>query len=794
MATSDDELQTATTSGEIAWGGWSLALLGELARRSADSDQFRQILDDLDCGVLLFDAELRAEYLNAWARRLCGYAASELLGSLALGRLIPAVPAPGAVLTDHLEAALLAPAAGLTLAVEAVGDAGQGRWLRWTSRPRSSPDGTVAGLLTIVTDETARHQAEQQRDRLASRLAAARQQADRLGAELAHAEERYRGLVDHNPNPIAVAQDGRLVYANPAAARLLGAASPQELVGHPLRATISVEHRGLVQARLDRAASGELNPPQVIPLVGLDGQTRLAESQSLQVHHDGRPAVLIVGRDLSSAEHAAQALSDSETRFRALAEATSEGIVVLAAGRVVDLNDQFAALVGRARDELLDLPADALLPADEVGQLGLPPGVRERGLREMRLRGPGEREVRVEVRSRAMPWRGQDATICTFHDLTARHRAEWQLREAAKLSAIGQLSAWAAHHYNNLLTVIEGYTEFLLQDLPADDPRYHDLAEVQGAASRATALTRQLLAIGRGQPPRPTAVAVNDAVREQTALELALTRVPPQVSYELSPCIGELQVDRHHLAQVLQQLVRNACQAMPDGGLLRVATAIVEFDEANSPFPSAPFGRYFRLLVADTGCGMDDAVRERIFEPFFSTREVGSGLGLGLALVFSLVDQSGGWIDCRSAPGRGASFEVYLPIGRSAEPVVPGTVAAGAVALVVEDEPGVRRLVARALRELGFEVRQAANPGAGRELAAEAGPLAVLVTDLMLPGERGDQLAADLAAAQHGLPVVFISGYSDVDPQPPAGSPCTFLRKPFNPLELATAVREVATV
>jgi len=388
----------------------------------------------------------------------------------------------------------------------------------------------------------------------------------------------------------------------------------------------------------------------------------------------------------------------------------------------------------------------------------------------------------------------------TQRDVTEQRHLEEQFRQSQKMEAVGQLAGGIAHDFNNLLTAILGNTQLLLRELPPGDSKRGDVEEIRKASERAASLTRQLLAYSRRQMLQPEVLDLNVVVAEMDKMlrrligeHIALVAVP-------TPDLGRVRADPNQIEQVIVNLAVNARDAMPDGGKLTIETANVDLDEtfAQAHLGSVP-GSYAMLAVTDTGAGMDASVRAHLFEPFFTTKEVGKGTGLGLATVYGIVKQSGGYISVYSEPGRGTSFKIYLPRIETPAATPPGPQKGGAArgsetVLVVEDEPAVLTLSRRALEAQGYVVLAASDAAAAlRVVERHGGTIHLLLTDVVMPGLSGRELADRLVAQRPGIRVLYMSGYpGDAVVQHgtlPSGS--AFLQKPFSPDGLARKVRDV---
>ncbi|HEY5460961.1 MAG TPA: ATP-binding protein [Deferrimonas sp.] len=387
----------------------------------------------------------------------------------------------------------------------------------------------------------------------------------------------------------------------------------------------------------------------------------------------------------------------------------------------------------------------------------------------------------------------------------ALRQSEVQLRQSQKMETVGRLAGGIAHDFNNLLTVINGYSDVLLRRLRKADPSRREIGEIQKAGERAAALTHQLLAFSRKQILEAKSINLNEIVSGMSVMVRRLIGENIKLAATLDPDLRTILADPGQIEQVVLNLAVNARDAMPSGGTITISTANVDLaaPEDRDGY-ILPAGRYARLEVADTGCGMDEETKVRMFEPFFTTKERGKGTGLGLASVYGIVKQSGGHIRARSAPGRGTSFDVYLPVRKEGPEASKEKAANAAIAhrtggrgeniLLVEDEEMVRKLMLEGLRRDGYSVLAAGNAKEAISLLErDARPIDLLLTDLMMPGANGMELARHLMLSHPAMKVLLISGYTEeeIGKFVRKESGTAFLQKPITPSVLSRKVREV---
>jgi two-component system, cell cycle sensor histidine kinase and response regulator CckA len=393
--------------------------------------------------------------------------------------------------------------------------------------------------------------------------------------------------------------------------------------------------------------------------------------------------------------------------------------------------------------------------------------------------------------------------ICMSLDITDRKKLEEQFRQAQKMEAVGRLAGGIAHDFNNLLMVIQGYADLLAERLPAGESLHRNAEQIQAAAQRAAGLTHQLLAFSRKQILAPKVLNVNSVVSEMEKMLRRVIGEDIELQTSSTPDLWLVKADRGQIEQVIMNLAVNARDAMPNGGRLTIETANVEFDSSTArPATAIAPGKYVMLAVTDNGIGMDEKTQAHIFEPFFTTKEKGKGTGLGLATVYGVVKQSGGYVWVYSEPGHGTAFKIYLPqiadeVSATGPDRVPNSrnlPKGSEVVLLVEDEAGVRELAREYLQMSNYTVLVAENGHTALELAAtHAGSIHLLMTDVVMPGIGGRELADRITKLRPEIKVLYMSGYTEqaVNQQGILGNDAVLLQKPFTIATLASKLREI---
>jgi two-component system, cell cycle sensor histidine kinase and response regulator CckA len=494
----------------------------------------------------------------------------------------------------------------------------------------------------------------------------------------------------------------------------------------------------------------------------------------------------------------------------ALLESASQAIVgVERSGAIVLANRRAEEIFGYKREELIGQRIELLLPQSRRGHhvhqrddYFSHPRIRPMGSGiDLAARRKDGGEFPVEVSLSYVEAEGGVYAIAFVSDISQRKHLEEQLLHAQKMEAVGRLAGGVAHDFNNMLTVISGYNRMILDELSPLDPLRGYAEEVLKAADRAGALTNQLLAFSRRQIMRPQVISVNSVLAQTEKMLNRLIGEDVDLVMQLAADAGNIKADPGHVEQAVVNLAVNARDAMPLGGRLTIETENVHLDEnyARTHMGVTP-GDFVLIAVSDTGHGMDAETRRRIFEPFFTTKEKGKGTGLGLATVYGMIKQTGGDIWVYSEPGQGTTFKLYFP--RVSEPAsdgadgesAPERRAGGETILVVEDEKAVRELTVRMLQQLGYVILTASSGQEALEICRNhAGFIDMLLTDVVMPGMSGRQLADQLLLQRPDTAVLFLSGYTEntVVHHGVLDAGVNFLPKPFSRENLAKKLREV---
>lgn len=655
------------------------------------------------------------------------------------------------------------------------------RWHFGLGRCERAAAGGIVRLFGIDLDVTERKRADQ---------------------ELRESEERYRKLVDVLPAAVFINAGGRINFCNPACVRLFGATEPAQILNKSPFELFHPDQHEIIRNRIkDIETLGRDQPGIELKASRLDGRALPVYSVATPIVSEGSPAILIALTDLSERERSTDLL-------RSVLDSVNDAILTIDEhGTVQSTNPATERLFGFCEREVVGKNVNALMPEPYRGEHnGYIANYLRTGLRK--VIGIGRE---LEGRRRDGSTFPLELTVTEFRldeqrhftgvvrDITSRKQLEAQLLQAQKMDAVGRLAGGVAHDFNNLLTVINGYSDIVLETLHSDDPQREFVAAIRDSGDRAARLTQQLLAFSRKAVIEPKILDLNELISESGRLlrrligeDIALAVLPHSAPVRIKADPGQLE-------QVVMNLAVNARDAMPTGGRLTIETRdiVIEENDSRSYLGVQP-GRYAMIRVADTGTGMSEEVRNKIFEPFFTTKGIGKGTGLGLAVVHGVVEQCGGHIRVESEVGVGTTFSLLFPlvIESTEEVAISGMRIASRgteTILFVEDEDAVRAIAKLALTMQGFTVLAASCGSEAMRIAEEhLGTIDLLVTDVVMPEMGGRQVAESVRTHRPGIKVLYMSGYTD-DAVFRHGVQLTdaFVQKPFTPFGLARKVRAV---
>ena len=632
---------------------------------------------------------------------------------------------------------------------------------------------------------------------------------------LQESEEKYLLLLNSAAEAIyGIDLEGDCTFCNPACLRLLGYGTPKDLLGKKMHDLMHhTRADGTPYPKQDceiyvAVREGRASHVTHEVLWRADGTSFQTEYWSYPMYKTGElVGAVVTFLDISDRKRAEQALRQSEEKYRELFENATYGIFRSQLdGALLDVNPALVAMLGYgSKEELLtrnlsrdlyDNPADRRSILDSYGPSGRVSGC------EVNWRRKDGKIIVVRISGGA--FRGQDGSFSHFEviveDITGRRSLEAQFRQAQKMEAVGLLAGGISHDYNNLLGVILGNADLLLETTPTG-AQQHYAEQIKKATRRAAELTRQLLAFSRKQVLYPVILDLNVVVRDIGKILQRLIGEDVQIVTDLETSLDSTRADRGQIEQILMNLATNARDAMPNGGKFTIRTRNAELgpdDVALHPY--AKLGRYVRLSVNDTGVGMTDAIRHRVFEPFFTTKAEGRGTGLGLATVYGIVKQSTGYIWVSSAPGAGATFDIYLPrVDEKAPPLIGGLEERSAyprgteTILLLEDEESLRQVTCECLTTNGYDVLQAGRGNHAIEVAEQyKGPIALIVSDVVLPDMSGPSVATKVQALHPEAKVLYVSGYAEVPvAQQLIAEGAILLQKPLSRGDLLSKVDEM---
>ena len=631
------------------------------------------------------------------------------------------------------------------------------RWIAHLCRPVYDEDGAYLGLRGNSRDVT---------------------DHKRMEDALLQSEERYRILVETSPDAILLHRNGVILYANGAALRLFGATSADQLVGRPVQSMIHPEFRALVGGRIEKAVSvaGQINPCREEKVLRLDGSAVDVEAIGAHLSYQGKPAVQVVLRDITDRKVAQRALKESEETLRNLMEMMPVGVVVIGGEGVVEyVNRCYVESFGYSHAELPNLDVwHSLAFPDPVYRGGLVAAL-DGALTEAKGYGTPVAPIEAKITCKDGALRhviinrhlASNRRIAIFTDITERQTVQNELLKAQKLESLGVLAGGIAHDFNNILTGILGNITLAQMFLDETHKSFKPLGFAEKASLRAAELATQLLTFAKGGTPVKKPVSLSPIIEESVSLALRGANVTCVIN--LPEGLHAVEADEGQMSQAFHNIIINAAQAMPGGGTLTVGAENVQLVAGNRQGLSE--GGYVRIRFCDQGCGMSEEIRHKIFDPYYTTKS--GGTGLGLASVHSIVRKHGGHIEVSSAVGTGTIFTFYLPsIGRAvASPesdqarLAQGGGARGEV-LVMDDDALIRNLATELLQHLGYRVTSCTN---GEDAVALHGaalisgtPFLTAIMDLTIPGGMGGREAAQqILASDPAARLIVSSGYSN---------------------------------
>ena len=744
--------------------------------------------DSVPDAVLIIDDQCRVQRANRAATEIFGMPFSTLIGRPCYEVLHGLAQAPPGCPHERLSLT------GEPLRQD-FEEARLGKTFDVTNTPLRSADGTFRGCIHVFRDISARNRAEQ---------------------ALRHSEEQLRLILHSTAEAIfGLDCEGICTFSNPACLRLLGYRHSQDLLGKNMHALMH-----------HTRADGRPYLPEECPInIALregrgthvvddvlwrdDGTNFPAEYWSHPIEANGqRVGSVVTFLDISIRKRAEHAYRESEEKYREFIENATYGFLrSTPEGALLDANPALASMLGYdSKEDLLtrnltrdiyDSPDEQISTMETFQRDGKADGI------EVNWRRKDNKTIVVRLSGRVIQRQeGQMKHLeVLVENITERRALEEQFRQAQKMEAMGRLAGGISHDFNNILGVIIGYSDLLLTTLRPEDPLRRRVEEIKKAGQRAASLTRQMLAFSRKQVLTPKVLDLNTVVSETSKMLTRLLGEDVELTTKLNPALARIKADPTQIEQVIMNLAINARDAMPNGGKLLIETTNTELDQSYSQQHHIALqpGSYVLLTVSDTGIGMDKNTQARIFEPFFTTKGIGKGTGLGLSTVYGIIKQSGGHVWVYSEVGKGTTFKIYMPRVKEMasqvqpETAVPSVLGSGTI-LLVEDEDVLRELGHQLLESMGYRVMEAANGADAILIAGQCrDPIQLLITDVVMPGMSGRELAELLAATRSQMKVLYVSGhFDDVIVHYAMLEPgVAFLQKPFTRDALAKKIQEV---
>jgi len=627
---------------------------------------------------------------------------------------------------------------------------------------------------------------------------------------LDQSEEQYRRLVEISPDTIMVHSEGKIQYVNPAGVKLFGALGPEELIGRLYLDIVHPDDRAGSKERMRKMIEeGLVAPFREHRLITLDGRTINVESTGTTFKHQEKIMIQTVIHDITERKKTENALTESERHYRKLMDMMPDAVAVWADEKIIFANQAAARMLGAAdADKLIGRSYWKVVHHDyhEIGKKRVEQAQKgeQVSLLEFKfVRLDGE-TIYCESTGGAITFHGGPAVVSVWRDITDRKKAEEektrlasQLLQTQKMEAIGTLAGGIAHDFNNLLMGIQGHTSLMLMDTDSSHPSFEHLNEIKNHVKSSVNLTKQLLGFARGGKYETRTTDLNELVKNQTRM-FQRTRKEITIYENYEKPLWATEVDRGQIEQVLLNLYVNAWQAMPGGGDLTVKTKNIIIDEKYDAHFEVTSGKYVKISVSDTGVGMDETTRQRMFEPFFTTREMGRGTGLGLASVYGIIKNHEGFINVYSELGEGTTFTVYLPVSGQAvakeKKAYDRLIEGHGTILLVDDEKMIIGVGKQIIKRLGYDILTAGGGKEAIEIYKEnRDKIDLVILDMIMPVMGGGETFEKLKEIDSNVRVLLSSGYSlTSEASEILAKGCAgFIQKPFYMKELSQKIAEI---
>ena len=747
----------------------------DISERKQAEELFRTLFDRSPVGLFIIQ-DRKFKLINPQFLQLTGYKEDEFLDTDSLAFILP--EDRNMVMENTIK--MLKGKLFLPFEFRVINKSGETRWIEQTIT--SIQYQTRPAVLGYYMDITERKQVED---------------------ALEQSEERYRDLVENSFDGIFIQKGPKIIFTNQRLNKMLGY-EIGELLGLDHWLVYHPDYQELTRKRALARMQGEKIPPQYeVKLQRKDGSWFYGEINARVISFEEGPGIQVWVRDISEHKQAEEELRDSEKRLKTILDSIQAGIVLInvETHTIVDANPAAIKMIGAPKEEIIDHVCHKFICSAEKGKCPITDLGQEIDNSERILFTATGEEVPILKTVTPILLNGQAHLLESFFDITEKKKLEAQLQQAQKMEAIGTLAGGIAHDFNNMLQAISGYTQILLMGKKASDPDYEKLEAIEKSAQRASDLTKRLLIFSRKVESKLRPIDLNQEI-EQVSKMLERT-IPKMINIELhlAENLKIINADPAQIEQIMMNLGVNARDAMPDGGRLIFETENVILDEQYCKIHlGARPGKYVKLSISDTGHGMDREILSHIFEPFYTTKETGKGTGLGLAMVYGIVKNHGGYIMCYSEPGEGTTFKIYFPIiekeiktMESKEEKVPIKGGSETI-LLVDDEEAIRELGEDIFTRFGYTVLMASDGESALEIYSEKKEeINLVILDIIMPGIGGRRCLEKLLKMNPRVKVIIASGYSINGPTKEvleAGAK-GFISKPYDMRGMLKTVRKI---